>query len=73
MEARVSSLEVKTDRLISDVAELRSDMGDVKSTLARIEGKLDSKVDWKWATGIVAALMLVILRNEIMAFFSSTP
>jgi len=71
MEQRVTALEVKVDRLIGDVSELRVGVSDIKTTLARIEGKLDSKVDWKWALGITVAIILVMLRAEILALLSS--
>lgn len=56
LEGRMSRVEDKLDR--------------IAETVARIEGKLDAKVDYKWALAITTAIILVILRAEIMAAFA---
>lgn len=52
------------------VASLEKDMTDVKVALARIEAKLDSKIDYKWLTVYVLGLAAVILRAEIASLFT---
>lgn len=58
LEKRMNRVEDKLDR--------------IAETVARIEGKLDAKVDYKWALAITTAVILVILRAEILTLFSST-
>lgn len=65
MEARVGQLERSVDRIQTDVT-------DIRVSLARIEAKLDSKVDYKWLTIYVLGIVAVVLRNEIMAFFTNS-
>lgn len=53
------------------IAKLEGDVTDIRITLARIEAKLDSKVDYKWLTVYVLGIVAVILRNEIIAMFTA--
>ncbi|MBL3587726.1 hypothetical protein JMM61_20655 [Rhodovulum sulfidophilum] len=64
IEHRVGRLETQVDRL-------QSDMTDVKAALARIETKLDSKIDYKWLTVYVLGIIAVIMRSEIASWVSS--
>lgn len=55
----------------AQVDRLQSDMTDVKAALARIEAKLDSKIDYKWLTVYVLGIIAVIMRSEIASWVSS--
>lgn len=66
MEARVSRLESKMDRV-------EDRLTSIEVTLARIDAKLDSKVDYKWLTVYVLGIVAVIMRSEIASLFTSGP
>lgn len=52
------------------VDKLDNDMVDIKVALARIEAKLDGKVDYKWLTVYVLGIAALILREEIARLFT---
>ena len=64
MEARVSRIEDKMDRV-------EDRLTTIEVTLARIDAKLDSKVDYKWLTIYVLGIAAVIMRSEIASLFTS--
>ncbi|MEL6646648.1 MAG: hypothetical protein AAFQ05_02895 [Pseudomonadota bacterium] len=55
------------------IERLESDVADIKVTLARIEAKLDAKIDWRWMTALFSGLMIAILRHDILALLSASP
>jgi len=64
MEIRLDHLEKRMDRV--------EDKLDVLTVMvARIEGKLDAKVDYKWALAITTAIILIMLRAEIFAMIAA--
>ncbi|MCG3267756.1 hypothetical protein [Yoonia sp. I 8.24] len=65
MEHRVSSLE-------NDLRAMRKDMTDIKVTLAEVNAKLDSKIDYKWLAVYVLGIIAVILRSEIASMFTNS-
>jgi hypothetical protein len=64
MERRIGNLE-------NDMREVRSDLTGIKVQLAKIDAKLDSKIDYKWLTIYVLGIIAVVLRNEIAALFGN--
>jgi len=60
------------DRLDGRMTALDDRMRSVETILARIEGKLDVKMDYKWALTITAAIILIMLRAEIFAVRAAT-
>lgn len=60
------------DGMEARIAKLETDVTDIRVTLARIEAKLDSKIDYKWLTIYVLGIVAVVLRNEIAAFFTGS-
>ena len=64
MEARVARLEGKLDRV-------EDRLSSIEVMLARIDAKLDSKVDYKWLTVYVLGIVAVIMRSEIASFFTA--
>lgn len=79
MEERVTRLEIQVEHILQDTAALKSDMTNVKdrlsditAQLARIDAKLDSKIDYKWLTVYVLGIVAVIMRNEIASFLTGS-
>lgn len=66
----LEGMEQRINRLEDDMKEVRKDLVDIKVSLARIEGTLASKVDYKWLTVYVAGIVAVIMREEIRALFA---
>jgi len=64
MEARVSRLEGKIDKV-------EERLTSIEVSLARIDTKLDSKIDYKWLSIYILGLAALVLRQEILAFFNS--
>jgi flavin reductase (DIM6/NTAB) family NADH-FMN oxidoreductase RutF len=62
MEQRIGRLETKMDGV-------EGRLTSIEVALARIEAKLDSKVDYKWLTIYVLGIVAVIMRNEIASLF----
>ena len=62
IEQRVGRLESQMDRALSDLT-------DIKVAIARVDAKLDSKVDYKWLTVYILGIAAVILREEILNLF----
>lgn len=62
MEQRIGRLETKMD-------SVEGRLTSIEVALARIEAKLDSKIDYKWLTVYVLGIVAVIMRNEIAALF----
>lgn len=52
--------------------KIEGDLVDLKVSLARIEAKLDSKIDYKWLTLYVLGIIAVVLREEIAEFLTKT-
>jgi hypothetical protein len=52
--------------------KIEGDLVDLKVLLARIEAKLDSKIDYKWLTLYVLGIVAVVLREEIAEFLIKT-
>jgi len=53
------------------VTKLEQDLSEIRVTLARIDAKLDSKIDYKWLTIYVLGIVAVIMRSEIAAFLAA--
>ncbi|TJZ85806.1 hypothetical protein [Paracoccus hibiscisoli] len=70
MDARVDRLVEDMKEVKADLRSYREDMSAIKIQLARMEGKLDSKIDYKWLTVYVLGIVAVILREEIASLFS---
>ncbi len=64
MEARVARLETKMDKV-------EERLTSIEVLLARIDAKLDSKIDYKWLTVYVLGIIAVIMRNEISTWLGS--
>lgn len=64
MEARVARLETKMDKV-------EDRLNSIEVLLARIDAKLDSKIDYKWLTVYVLGIIAVVMRNEIAAWIAS--
>lgn len=62
MDHRITRLEAATDTMQRDIS-------DIRTTLARIEAKLESKVDYKWMTLYVLGIVAAIMKDEIIALF----
>jgi len=64
-------MERRITRLEDDMREVKSDLTGIKVQLAKIDAKLDSKIDYKWLTIYVLGIIAVVLRNEIAALFGN--
>ena len=51
MDDRIARLEVHMEHVRKNVEDLRNGTDTIQATLARIESKLDTKVDWERLTG----------------------
>jgi hypothetical protein len=69
---RVTRVEDDLKELRLDVKSIKTDLSDIKVSLARIDAKLDAKVDYKWLTIYVLGIVAVVLRSEIIAFFTKS-
>jgi len=72
LEASMDRIKDGQDRLDGRMTALDDRMRSVETILARIEGKLDVKMDYKWALTITAAIILIMLRAEIFAVRAAT-
>ncbi|MDD9738453.1 hypothetical protein PVW47_01525 [Marinovum sp. SP66] len=63
MEQRLGRLESKMDKVDDRLVS-------IETALARIDAKLDAKIDYKWLTVYVLGIVAVIMRSEIAAFLS---
>jgi hypothetical protein len=64
MEARVNRLEGRMDAV-------NDRLSSIEVTLARMEGKLDAKIDYKWTLAAVFGICALILRSEIASILST--
>lgn len=69
MDARVERLESDAHELRAEMRSLRDAVGGVAQAVARMEGKLDAKVDYKWMTVYVLGIVAALLKDEIIALF----
>ncbi len=76
MEPRIAKLEVQMDAARDDLRSLKAaseslkdSVSELKATVARIDAKLDSKIDYKWMTVYVLGIVAVIMREEIIGWF----
>lgn len=63
MEQRIGRLEIKMDKV-------EDRLTSIEVLLARIDAKIDSKVDYKWLTVYVLGIIAVIMRSEISAWIA---
>lgn len=64
MEKRVEKLEASIDKVSERLTA-------IEVSLARIDTKLDSKIDYKWLAVYVFGIIAVVLRSEIASLFAS--
>ncbi|WP_449044176.1 hypothetical protein [Paracoccus versutus] len=76
MEPRIAKLEAQMDAARDDLRSLKAaceslkdSASDLKTAIARIDAKMDSKIDYKWMTIYVLGIVAVIMREEIIGWF----
>lgn len=76
MEPRIAKLEADVGHIQTDLIDIKADMRDMKKELsqvaklvARIDGKLNSKVNYQWFIGFLFGLATLIMHEEIFSLF----
>jgi len=64
MDKRIDRLETKMDRV-------EERLTSIEVTLARIDTKLDAKIDYKWLTVYALGIVAAVLHAEIAAWISA--
>lgn len=64
-------MDYRVNKLEDEMKAVRSDLTDIKVTLARIETELGHKISYKWMALYIAGLAAIILRTEIASLFGA--
>lgn len=65
------NMEKRLDRLETKFDGLEERLTRIEVSLAKIDAKLDSKIDYKWLTVYVLGIIAVIMRSEIASWLIS--